>query len=376
MHSSFLFVVVVISISVSLLLALFLFTLKSPNQRSNYLFATFLLLTAIDTSGYFYTSDNGLMTNLAMMRNLVIFLQLPTLYLYVLSACYSNFSLRPKHLVHTIPFIVVNLMFMPRFYLQGNEQKIQFLTNFKEVFEVQVNHVLLHLQVILYLVLIFLAIRKAKNLYLENNAGKKVQAYQWLFQLAFAISLFYAVALLKNIFKFSSYEHISTLLRASLYVFYLIIICWYLLKSLNNPGLFRNVDSKQKLVATLVAENKTVDKNDTLHNARIKQLNDYMLKEEPYLDPSINIQALSDKIELQARELSVLINHEIGLHFFDYINSFRIKKASQILSDPNNKQLTVLEVLYEVGFNSKSSFNTAFKKHTGFTPTEYRKKHL
>jgi len=376
MHSSFLFVVVVISISVSLLLALFLFTLKSPNQRSNYLFATFLLLTAIDTSGYFYTSDNGLMTNLAMMRNLVIFLQLPTLYLYVLSACYSNFSLRPKHLVHTIPFVVVNLMFMPRFYLQGNEQKIQFLTNFKEVFEVQVNHVLLHLQVILYLVLIFLAIRKAKNLYLENNAGKKVQAYQWLFQLAFAISLFYAVALLKNIFKFSSYEHISTLLRASLYVFYLIIICWYLLKSLNNPGLFRNVDSKQKLVATLVAENKTVDKNDTVHNARIKELNDYMLKEEPYLDPSINIQALSDKIELQARELSVLINHEIGLHFFDYINSFRIKKATQILSDPNNKQLTVLEVLYEVGFNSKSSFNTAFKKHTGFTPTEYRKKHL
>ncbi|WKK84317.2 helix-turn-helix domain-containing protein [Marivirga arenosa] len=265
---------------------------------------------------------------------------------------------------------------MPRFYLQGNEQKIQFLTNFKEVFEVQVNHVLLHLQVILYLVLIFLAIRKARNLYMENNAGKKVQAYQWLFQLAFAISLFYAVALLKNIFKFSSYEHISTLLRASLYVFYLIIICWYLLKSLNNPGLFRNVDSKQKLVATLVAENKTVDKNDTLHNARIKELNDYMLKEEPYLDPSINIQALSDKIELQARELSVLINHEIGLHFFDYINSFRIKKATQILSDQNNKKLTVLEVLYEVGFNSKSSFNTAFKKHTGFTPTEYRKKHL
>ncbi|WP_340153387.1 helix-turn-helix transcriptional regulator [uncultured Marivirga sp.] len=376
MHYSFLFVVVVISISVSLLLALFLLTLKSPNQRSNYLFASFLLLTAIDISGFFYSSSNGLITNLAMMRNLVIFLQLPTLYLYVLSACYSNFRLRPKHLLHALPFVVVNLMFLPRFYLQANEQKIQFLSNFKEVFEVQVNHVLLHLQVLVYLLLIFLAIRKARNLYLENNAGRKVLAYQWLFQLATAISLFYALALLKNIFKFSSYDHISDLLRAALYVFYLVIICWYLIKSLKNPALFRNVDSKQKLVATLVEENRTsADKENTANNSRIKLLNDYMLQKKPFLDPSISIQDLSEQIGMQPRELSVLINHEIGLHFFDYINSFRIKKATQILSDPNNKQITVLEILYEVGFNSKSSFNTAFKKHTGFTPTQYRKKH-
>lgn len=376
MHSNLLFVVVVVSIFVSVLLTIFLFSLNSPNQRSNYLFATFLLLTIVDVSGYFYKSENGLITNLAMFRNLVIFLQLPVLYLYVLSACYSDFILRTKHLLHAIPFALVNVIFLPRFYLQDDDAKIALLANFKGVFEVQVNHILLHLQVFIYLILIFLAIMKARNLYMENNADKKIQAYRWLFQLAIAISLFYTLALLKNIVKFSSYDHFSDLLRAALYVFQLFIICWYLLKSLKNPELFRNVDSKLKLVANLVKEDQhKMIENLALQDAQIDQLNNYMLDKEPYLNPSISIQELSDKIAIPARELSVLINHKIGLHFFDYINSFRIKKATDLLQDPERKKYTVLEILYEVGFNSKSSFNTAFKKHIGITPSQYRKTH-
>ncbi|MEO0902667.1 MAG: helix-turn-helix domain-containing protein, partial [Bacteroidota bacterium] len=74
------------------------------------------------------------------------------------------------------------------------------------------------------------------------------------------------------------------------------------------------------------------------------------------------------------RELSILINHKMGQHFFDFVNSYRIQSAVDILKDPTKKKVTILEILYEVGFNSKSSFNTAFKKHTGHTPTTYRSK--
>jgi YesN/AraC family two-component response regulator len=97
-----------------------------------------------------------------------------------------------------------------------------------------------------------------------------------------------------------------------------------------------------------------------------------MTEEEPFLDPSLTIQELANQIDIPVRELSVLINHHMDQHFFDFVNEYRIQKAMGILKDQSRSQLTVLEILYEVGFNSKSSFNTYFKKHTNLTPTAYR----
>jgi YesN/AraC family two-component response regulator len=98
----------------------------------------------------------------------------------------------------------------------------------------------------------------------------------------------------------------------------------------------------------------------------------FVLENEPYLDSSLTIQELAKQVNIPVRDLSVLINHHMNQHFFDFINEFRIQKAMQILKDQSKNKLTVLEILYEVGFNSKSSFNTAFKKHTHKTPTEFR----
>jgi AraC-like DNA-binding protein len=58
------------------------------------------------------------------------------------------------------------------------------------------------------------------------------------------------------------------------------------------------------------------------------------------------------------------------------VNRYRIEEAKRLLTNPPDKKITVLEVLYEVGFNSKSSFNTLFKKYTGLTPSEFKKQHL
>ena len=111
-------------------------------------------------------------------------------------------------------------------------------------------------------------------------------------------------------------------------------------------------------------------------NEKVQVLNNYMLENEPFLDPSLTIYDLSKQIGMSTKDLSLLINHELNQHFFDFVNGFRIRKAMEILQDPSKKDLTVLEILYDVGFNSKSSFNTAFKKYTQLTPTQYRKKHL
>ena len=95
--------------------------------------------------------------------------------------------------------------------------------------------------------------------------------------------------------------------------------------------------------------------------------------EKPYLNAQVNIADLSENLSLSTKHLSQVINQSFDKSFFDFINSYRIQEAQQILKESSDDKLTVLEVMYDVGFNSKSSFNTAFKKETGQTPTEFRK---
>jgi len=109
--------------------------------------------------------------------------------------------------------------------------------------------------------------------------------------------------------------------------------------------------------------------------AMVQTLRRHMEKAEPYLNASLTIYQLARELSMSVQELSTLINHSLHQHFFDFVNEYRIKKATDLLKDPEKQKLTILEILYEVGFNSKSSFNTVFKKFTGSTPTEYRKKY-
>jgi AraC-like DNA-binding protein len=74
--------------------------------------------------------------------------------------------------------------------------------------------------------------------------------------------------------------------------------------------------------------------------------------------------------------VSYAINKEFGTNFFEFINHHRIEEAKRLLSDKAYEKLTVMEILLESGFNSKSSFQRFFKRLTGVSPTEFRKNAL
>jgi YesN/AraC family two-component response regulator len=100
----------------------------------------------------------------------------------------------------------------------------------------------------------------------------------------------------------------------------------------------------------------------------------HMKNNKPYIESDLTLNQLASQIAIRPRVLSQVINEMRGQNFYDFINHYRIEEASRLLTNPKDKKITVLEVLYEVGFNSKSSFNTLFKKYTGLTPSEFRKK--
>ena len=105
----------------------------------------------------------------------------------------------------------------------------------------------------------------------------------------------------------------------------------------------------------------------------LNEIEKYMQEEEAFTDPDLSLNVLVERLEFSHRYLSYLINNFLNQNFISFVNNYRIEKAKIRLKNPKDERETISEIMYEVGFNSKSSFNTIFKQHTKFTPSEFKK---
>ncbi len=103
------------------------------------------------------------------------------------------------------------------------------------------------------------------------------------------------------------------------------------------------------------------------------KLREHLAAERPYLNRTLKLGDVSEPLGLSSHHLSQVINRELGVSFFDLINEYRIEEAKRLLADPSRKHITILGIAYDSGFNNKTSFNQAFKKFAGVTPSAYRK---
>ncbi len=92
-----------------------------------------------------------------------------------------------------------------------------------------------------------------------------------------------------------------------------------------------------------------------------------------FLDHDLSLPHLAKKMDLTSHELSYLLNEGLGVSFFEFVNRYRVEEAKTLLLSPEYHHLNILGIAYETGFNSKTTFNTSFKKFTGVSPSEFRK---
>lgn len=106
---------------------------------------------------------------------------------------------------------------------------------------------------------------------------------------------------------------------------------------------------------------------------RISQkLETFMREEQPYLDADLTIEKLARRMAVPRHYLTQVISECHGKNFYLFVNAYRIEAVKRTLRAPEAADRTLLEIAYESGFNSKSTFNTAFKRLTGMTPSQYR----
>lgn len=104
----------------------------------------------------------------------------------------------------------------------------------------------------------------------------------------------------------------------------------------------------------------------------IKKVTQAMVGEKMYRNPELTLTDLANHLGTNPSLLSKIINRSFGKNFNDYVNQYRVLEVKENLANPNNAHLTIMSLAYDAGFNSKATFNRAFKKFTGDNPKRYQ----
>lgn len=145
---------------------------------------------------------------------------------------------------------------------------------------------------------------------------------------------------------------------------------------LGHIGLYRlGVLQEQKNIQKFSNFNKPLISVERIYsqNEHIEAFEGFIKNEKNYLNAYLSLESVAEKLNLNKSYLSRIINSELEKSFSDYVNELRVEEAKIYMTNPEFKDYTLISIGLEAGFNSKSAFNSAFKKFTGLTPSEYKK---
>jgi AraC-like DNA-binding protein len=355
-----------------LLVFIFFLTSKKPGRQSNKILAIFLLVQFVIIYDFeTFSLKNYLIKispHLFFIGTSFIFLAAPAFYLYVKSLAFRDFKLHKHHLLHALPFVFATSIFAVYFHLNpiAIKRAILYGVNyFPPNFWIFYNIIVLS-QILVYFIIDFIILKNYRREIRQQYSSVNNINLSWLSFIlyAFIIAWFSSVTVFvsRNYF----WNILDQLVFLNFFAFFL-FFNYIFYKGLAHPEIFSGVEEKPKYVSSKL----TTDEAESY----LVRLNTFMDKEKPYLNPTLTLKELSTELSIPSRYLSQIINEHMQSNFYDYISKYRIEEAKKLLSDLSCDK-TVLEILYEVGFNSKSSFNTAFKKFTGITPSRFKKESL
>lgn len=140
--------------------------------------------------------------------------------------------------------------------------------------------------------------------------------------------------------------------------------------TLNQPGIFKSVSNMRKEHAKKY-EKRSLNRNQS--SFLKKELFDLMEKQKPYLDPKLTLSSLASSINVEPPILTQLLNTEVGMNFYKFVNKFRVREVKKLIAEDKNLEKNIMEIAFSAGFNSKATFNGVFKRETGTTPSQFRK---
>jgi AraC-like DNA-binding protein len=303
-----------------------------------------------------------LYANLIVFNELSRFVIAPALYLSILHFTSPDKVLKPKEYLHFIPaalFLVMmafNLSDASFFYIPEIISKILAITI----------SVFVKAQLLVYLVMAWLVLGKhQKNIRLINSNTNQIDL-NWLRYLLLGVVFMIATLLIAPVLSIEKVTP-AFYLAATLFIGYF-LLAQKEVYPFGEPELkeiAEVIKSESKLLKQRLATEQITPLKSKLEHL--------MQTEKVYLDNELSLPQLAKKMNISTHDLSYLLNEGFGISFFRFVNTYRVEEAKQLMQSGKYRHLNLLGIAYSAGFNSKTTFNTAFKKETGLSPSEFMK---
>ncbi len=363
--------VLLASVAIGLFFLSLLLIGRKTNSQATYLFAALLfLLVAINFDNWLFASEVWLNCPIVMgySRGSILLFG-PLIYLYCRSITSQSFRLSWVHLLHLIPFLVIYAVYAPMLYFQDIDYKREYIEfglssafSLSSLAYLAFSAYMVHISIYLYMTLRL--IRKEMNTPAKvNYIIPTEERLRWAKTLAVVFSLCFAtlVVLFGWAFATGTYRIEINFVMTSAYT----VLIYYL-----GFGIVRN---EHLLFPGFARKYQSLNVSDAQKREYAAKLTVLVENEKIFLDPDVTLGKVADAIGIPSGYLSKLINEEHGKNFADYINYYRVEEVKRRLKDQQYDALSIFGIALETGFSSKSSFNSAFKKVTGMTPSDYKK---
>ena len=341
------------------------------NTRANqilsvllFLLSFHLILVAFDERQFFMTFPH-----LSRISWIIGTLYWPLLFLFVQAI--MRYSLpRWMNFLLFLPFLVFLVLMLP-YYTLGPEAKRNILDNFEKASEEDFSWIN---QLVSILHVVFQGLCLKLYLYSENKLKDEYSAIESLrvkWVRHFLIGIFTVTII--AVFSFFA-RNFNIPVLSKLYNFHflgvVVLFYWLSYRALTQPVIFG--------FQSITNVNEPVRADTPVIDARVEtafnQIETVLRQEKLFTKPTLTLSELADRAGLARHLASQAINRQTSGNFFDLVNDLRIEEFKRLVTDPSKKNLTLLGIAQEAGFNSKATFYAIFKKKTGMTPSQYCRK--
>lgn len=324
--------------------------LKGSKIPSTTFLKIYLLLQLVTFISYLFWKFEYIFLKPFLLISLPgMFLCGPAFYIYIRSRLYKNLILSRRIIIHAIPAIILLAGILIILFLNQD-------FNLRITRLMHIAYYWIKLQFLIYTIYTLVIISRYRKDIESFTSSSETNKLNWLFIITLGISVSSALDLI--LYCIPDYTD-----KGWDYIIFWVFINIFFFKSIIQPDQYLGIDEK-KLSPVKLSKEKSA--------TYFRKIEEVVTVNQMFLNPDLSLNEVSKAVKLPDRIISQSIKENTKLNFTDYINIKRIEFAKVLLRNTTKSEKNVLEILYEAGFNSKSVFNSQFKKHTGQSPSGYR----